>query len=748
MTWTTENDPPPPRPVPGSPATDDADQKTPDDTVDAESTLLIAGSDPDDTETNLFPDGGDAIEQDLDSDIEAIDSLVDDAEGGDSNLVADKPSGLDQDGPLDPSVFDGLFDDLATDSETDEDAAAFDQAEDDSNANVDRSEVAPTTTEQHVYEAQTSGQQPSDTQSSEAPTSGQQPSDTQSSETDLSQQNSSLDSFDTDRVDPGAPSQDPAEAPLRSNDRWTMPSPAPTEALQTPRVDVSPINDRTGAATPVSPNEAAPLPQSGLFSPDVHPGVEPPARFQPAGEVEPPTRFDPADEVELPTVQSQAEPNQPVSFEDHRKPSPDLRPQAPRPPSTSSRRNTNWIGIAAAIALGSALGLVGTFLLSSLRDSPEDTASSETQPENAPDETTTDDAGLAESETTVGQERDVQGDSVATTFGADAIQFSAGTSDLADQDLATLDRLAEILAASPETTATISVRSYSAETSAANYDLSLAQSGAITNYLTGAGVSEEQFSVVPRGSAPFRPSQPVDGFVVVNPGIGQSDFKARLGVINPFAVGLEPGTSSLRPASVAALDQVGEAMTAIESARLTLAAYSFSESSAETNKARASQAAQVASQYLQLNHGIAPGRISTIAPGIAEYQIDSAWSNHVEIKIEDGSTPAFDIASLDASSLTFESNSERITAEGQAVLDQIAAVLASSGATLVVEVFAFSAADSQANDQLSKAQANSINSYLTAKGVSELQIRTFGGGAAKQFEVVETPTTVVLSVVD
>lgn len=678
MSWTTENDPPPPRPPAGT-----------DEGPDLEAQFEDADLDDADLE---HPDPDDAI-------FEAGPNL--DADGS-----PESESDLDEDGSLDPSVFDGLFDDLSDDPDPDQETPLTDDSIEDQ-ADFDDAQIID-------REAQHR-------------TSDQETKESESNDGWFSK-------------------------PGKSADRWTLPAPETASGLEAEsRENGNGNGQRTnGNSSTATEPEADALTPKALKEPSFFDSEPTEAPVETRGQ-----------HVSIDQAQAGAAAKAPgaISFEDHQSGSA-VTPQqtAPTSPTTAPSsaapvRRTNWVGIVAAIAIGSALGLLGTFLIASLRDSPDSDSGAQTEANQDTDDATTSTESDAADTVVVSpdfsQEQTVNtGDgSQAVSFGASAIQFEPGTSELADQDVVSLDRLAAYLIENTNSAATITVRSYSGETSAANYDLSVAQTATIRKYLTGAGVDNAQFAVIARGSAPFSSNQPVENFVVANPGIGQLALAEKLRPLNPFAIGLDPATSELRADSTAALDQIGETMSAIDTARLTLAAYSYSASGPETNKELATRAADAASKYLQQTHAIDESRISTIAPGITPYKIDENWSNHVQIKVENETKPSFELAVLDHARLAFETNTDLITADGQAFLDQVADIVNSSDAALAVDVFAYSPADRQTNDQLSKAQAQSIRTYLLTQGVPELQIRVKGSGSAPQFASLDQPTVVVLSAV-
>ncbi len=322
-----------------------------------------------------------------------------------------------------------------------------------------------------------------------------------------------------------------------------------------------------------------------------------------------------------------------------------------------------------------------------------------------------------------------------------SIRFVPGTVEPTEAGRRLIEELAEAVLVSGGQPVSVVVRTYSEAGSADNQALSDVQAETLVQLLVAEGVPADQLVAVGQGSGPLSLQQPVPDFVVVNPELGDAVFKRVIAEIGTFTLGSRPdgtesgqSSSELRLESLAVVDGVGQALVNFEDSSIGLAGYSYFEADNESNRAQAGKASDAVARRLAEVHGIGPDRVTVITPGAAPYVVRPEVGNHIWIRAGARTITAFEVAGIDAAAIDFDPGSPAPSAASGALLDQLAAALAASTDTLVIDVRTYSEATGAANMELSQARADAIAAYLVENGGIEAgRIRAFGSGASSYF---------------
>ncbi|MGH1489951.1 MAG: OmpA family protein [Acidimicrobiales bacterium] len=690
MSWTSEFEPPPRRPG---------------DTED----------DPDQTASE--PVDGDMQDGDLQ------DGAADES---DDEFWTDRPAltAVPEDGPLDPSIFDGLFDDLTPEAEVDADLTPEAEVDGDS-------EVLPP----EAVELGELGELDGADSAADADVDGID--DRTDEPVDLD------DAFD-DNEAPITPAP-PVEPAPRNAAGDTAPSQEPSEQdaatvdeqgdgfdpQQTPfgvefdnaEADVEDQQPIDPSSTVVSVNG------QDIFEPveAQHPLQQPQVVITP--EAAPVAEIPPANIT-------------PTDFTPSKTPTADVEPLSRTTANVQqlqSKPPRQWRSFAVAIAIGAGLGIGGAVLLSQLvgrSDTNDGVASPSTTLQSDADQANNPGTG---SQVAIGAESDAGQPGLPADLGAtgrfelNALRFEPSTLNLTDASRASLDQVAAATAVYPQSAVSIAVRTYSEPTAAENRDLSKSQAQAITDYLTGAGVNTEAIAAVGLGAPPLSAAQPVENFVVVGAGLQSSALKSAIDGLSPFAIGIDPVTNQLRPESIDVLNYLGQAMAADQATSISLAAYSYGRADAVQNQTQAAVAAEAAAAFLVANHQVDPNRIALLTLGQAQYIVSSDTGNHISIRWGDQGRRPVSISEADQTAIAFAPGSVAINADATQALDRLATAAAQSEASFVIDVHTATENSSSANSQLGERQAAAILDYLQQMGIGDDQLRLYSGGNRRQF---------------
>ena len=406
-----------------------------------------------------------------------------------------------------------------------------------------------------------------------------------------------------------------------------------------------------------------------------------------------------------------------------------------------------WPAFAVATAIGAALGIGGAVALSQFISRVETANGTETvqQPAGASLETTAVDAGEpAADRTTPPSIADIM---ATGELELNTIRFVPGTLDLTDASLMTLSEVAAEASELGPAPLSVVVRSYSELTAAENLALSVAQAAVIVDYLTGLGLPAELVTATGLGAPLLTPSQPVTNFVAINAGLRPSALRITAQGLNPFAIGLDPRTGDLRPESIEPLNVLGRAMAADQDASVSLAAYSHTKADPAGNQALATEAAEAVAAHLIDGFGIDPGRLPSLTPGQAPYVVATATGNHITLRWGAAADEQAAVAAIEPGAITFAPGSARIADDAEPALGRLIEVFAPSERTLVIEVHTATETTAAANLELSGRQAEAIEDHLTAGGIPASRIRVFGGGDLRQFQDGDQDSLVVVTVV-
>lgn len=411
-------------------------------------------------------------------------------------------------------------------------------------------------------------------------------------------------------------------------------------------------------------------------------------------------------------------------------------------PATKPRRR--WPAFAVATVVGASLGVVGALVLFQvLRQTPPETA---TPAPETPVRTSVD-GEAPETTAVVGSEQAIGLASLAATgrFELNTIRFVPGTAELTEASDAILVEAAEAIAAQPDAPLCIEVRTFSEPTAIANRELSGRQGLRVQERLAELGVPLGSVMVDPLGAAPLTEVQPVQTFVVPSSGLEPSALRSATQEVNPFAIGLDPVTNQLRPESIQPLNILGQAMAADEAATLNLAAYSYNGAARNQNEEMASVAAEAAAAYLVTNHSVDRRRITILTLGETPFAVGPALGGHIFVRWGDGAAVNRELEAIDLSRISFGPGSAVMTPETTAALDELVATGSAREVALVIGVHTATESTDAANSELSAIQADALRSYLLAAGVNEDEVRVYGSGNMRQFQGQDVPSGIVIT---
>ena len=653
---------------------------------------------------------------------EVGESLTDRAEPG-------RADDLD-DGPLDPSVFFGLFDDLGDDDPGDDDLVDADPGDedpwDDDPGDDDLVDDDPGDDHEQV---ETAGADLDDINLIDNTIHHTDPTVT------------AVDETKTDRV-PTEPASTPDEA----------------EPPLTPDV-AEPAHNGTAPDAPAI-NWASTLPESESTVNGREPSIASPPPIPPQYDQ---LRQDlNSNGLRADNLISKSPPN--VTFTPaetaEREPTP-VKPPT-RPPSRRStqrgdRGGTLAKAALATIAVGLLGGLVVAFVLS--LDQP-DTAATEVadgqtstadpagssvaaaSPTNLPEAI---EAGRRPtSEFLVDHVGTVLPTAVNGRLDASSLRFEPGTTELDGSSATLVDELASVLIDQPSMPVTLSVRTYSELTPADNLELSIAQAEALTAVFVAAGADPDQIRAVGLGATPLSPAQPVPNFVLLTPDFGDLRLAELLAEQSPFSLGMPAITSDdvwpLRPDGLFSIGAMADALIALPDTTIGAAGYSFFPPSEADAKREAEAAADGLVRFLDAAYGLDPNRITVITPGSAVFVPTPDQGNHIWVQIGPATQGAFDVAAIDPADITFQPGSAELDTTGSAAVSALAEILTTGGATIVVDVRAYEAADEAANLTLSQQRRDSLAEALVTAGVAPEQLRIYASGASSHFADDRGPT--------
>lgn len=315
-----------------------------------------------------------------------------------------------------------------------------------------------------------------------------------------------------------------------------------------------------------------------------------------------------------------------------------------------------------------------------------------------------------------------------------SLRFEPGTTELDARSAVIVTELGALLAEQPAVPVTISVRTYTESTPAGNLDLSSDQADAIAAALVAAGAAPDQIRSRGLGSAPLSQAEPVPNFVALTPQFGDRRLDETLAGQSPFAFGL-PATATddvwpLRPDGLLAIGETADTLSAYPDAEVGAAGYSFLPPSQAGIRTEADTAAAELADFLVTAYGIDSRQVTTIIPGSAVFVPTPEHGNHIWLQTGPASQGAFDVASVDPAAISFEPGSADLDAEGVAAVRALADILTAGGATVVVNLRSYEAADAAADQALSEARSDTLESALLTAGVAPEQLRMYASGAS------------------
>lgn len=379
------------------------------------------------------------------------------------------------------------------------------------------------------------------------------------------------------------------------------------------------------------------------------------------------------------------------------------------------------LALAAAITVGGGLGVGGAMLLSRIidrGDNPPTTAAATGTEENTETAAATEDAVPS----------DTPGP--ATSMQIASLRFD-GNDSLDVESSPALELLATAIERNPTEPVVATVRTFTEATAADDLALSRRQAEALTTRLVEFGADPERVAVFGLGRSLLSGAQPVPNFVVPTAGLETSALAEVARAIGPFAIGLDPTTGQLRAESIGALDALAQALAADPDGRqLTLAAYNFDQVDRTANESQARLVGEVAAARL-IEAGVDPTRLTTIVAGDEPFAVPDRVGNHIDLTWGTGAATPLAIGALPIDRVDFAEGSSDLGQEAATTIDQLAAVLIESGATAVIDVHSFDGVEVEERVDLSVARAQTIGQRLLGAGVPANQLRLHGGTSAQ-----------------
>ncbi len=590
---------------------------------------------------------------------------------------------VDDEGPLDPSVFFGLFDDLDGDVDDgdaveDEPTEAVDEADETDNADADADAVIlgdPPDPSTHV---------------SDEPAA----------------------------LEPVEPTNGTV-----AEIRWSA---GPDPDLEPERAETSRANGNGTAETTSEPTGETTI----ASPPPIRPRVEAP---QPVEESPPNVVFTPDS------------PQRPASAPDLSWAQEAMR-ERPAPASAPAPDTGGRLAkvVLATIAVGLFVGLIVAFVISLTRpDTPLDGTAAQTE---APSDLEGVIAAGTPPTAELLNDHFTATLSTALTARADvtSLRFDAGTTRLDEMSAAIVASVGALLADQPSTPVTVTVRTYTEGTAADNLALSDRQADALAAELVAAGAVPNQIRARGLGATPLSPAQPVPNFVMLTPGFGDRRLDDTLRTQSPFTFGLAAIPTDdvwpLRPDGLLAMPPMTTSLAAYPDATLGAAGYSFFGPAESQVRGEAEAAVEQLTGFLVDAYGIDDGRISTITPGSALFIPTSKHGNHIWLETGPAAQGAFDVAAIDPASIAFVPGGSELDPEGTEAVRSLAAVLTAGGATVVVDVRAYDAVETggteavaAANLTLSEARRDTLAQALITEGVAPEQLRMYASGASSHY---------------
>ncbi len=315
-----------------------------------------------------------------------------------------------------------------------------------------------------------------------------------------------------------------------------------------------------------------------------------------------------------------------------------------------------------------------------------------------------------------------------------SLRFEPGTTELDAASSVFVSQLATLLAQQPTVPVTVTVRTYTEATAAANLALSVDQADALATALVAAGAAPDQVRARGLGATPLSPAQPVPNFLALDPSFGDHDIGDLLTDQSRFAYGLPAVPTDdiwpLRLDGLPGIEPIGDVLSARPDTTIGVAGYSFLPPSQAAAGTEIDAAITGFSDFLVSAYGIDPGQISSIAVGTAVFVPTPTDANHVWLQVGPASQGAFDVAAINPADIGFLPGSADLDVAGSTVVAALADILTTGGATIVVDVRAYEAGDDAANLALSEARRDTITEALVGAGVAPAQLRMYASGAS------------------
>jgi outer membrane protein OmpA-like peptidoglycan-associated protein len=329
------------------------------------------------------------------------------------------------------------------------------------------------------------------------------------------------------------------------------------------------------------------------------------------------------------------------------------------------------------------------------------------------------------------------------------LRFEPGTGNLTADSKGALELLRQALDQKPSQPIAVTVRTYTEATSADDLALSRRQAEALAERLVELGADPSQLEVTGLGRSLLTSAQPVPNFVVASAGLELSNLRTALQAISPFAIGLDSVDARLlRPESWEPLARIAQAMAADPTGgSVTLTAYSFGEPDAEANRLAAQAAAEAAATHLTSTYGIDASRLEINVVGEAPFAVTAAVGNHIGLRWGDLAAGSVALGAVPIDEIDFAPGSSALSESGAGILDQLLEAMDGTDLAVVIDVHSFDGADSQADFELSQDRASAIGEYLTGAGLPPGRLRVYGRGDRPQFRSERDGARMVVSLV-
>ena len=318
------------------------------------------------------------------------------------------------------------------------------------------------------------------------------------------------------------------------------------------------------------------------------------------------------------------------------------------------------------------------------------------------------------------------------------LTFVPGEINLTQGGIETAERLIDLLVAYPGQPVELRVRTYSESTPGQNHGLSVHQANVLGSILANAGVQRDRLTVVGIGSSDAQ--QTASAAAILFDSVIPS-VRERLQFQGPLTLN-EPFGGTFDADSLEVLDAVG---AAVGDSPVVLVGYTWSGSSDHLNHELSHDLLDRAALQLEAA-GVPASRIMSVGLGSAPVEI-SQRSTVVTATAGDDAAIAVALRSIAPDAVSFVPGTGELTPAGMRALNSVPPILqAHPDAVVEVAVHSYQLPTSQANHDLSRVQADAIETYLYDQGLMADRLLMVAHGDPPHFAVPGRDSVVTFTV--